>query len=74
MRLTKIKTILSVIILLTVTGMCQLAFADSGNEFVTALTGKFPPFSYYNTQGELAGFDVDVSREIARRLKKQPRI
>ncbi len=43
-------------------------------EFATALTGKFPPFSYYDEKGELAGFDVDVSREIARRLHRESRI
>lgn len=43
-------------------------------EFVTALTGKFPPFSFYNEKGELAGFDVDISREIARRLNRESRI
>ena len=43
-------------------------------EFVTALTGKFPPFSHYDEKGELAGFDVDVSREIARRLQRESRI
>ncbi len=43
-------------------------------EFVTALTGKFPPFSFYDRQGKLAGFDVDVSREIARRLHRKCRI
>ncbi|MEJ2649524.1 MAG: ABC transporter substrate-binding protein/permease [Sedimentisphaerales bacterium] len=48
--------------------------AETGGEFVTALTGKFPPFSYYNEQGELAGFDVDVSREIASRLGKKSTI
>lgn len=35
-----------------------------------ALTGKFPPFSFYDQEGELAGFDVDVSREVARRLNR----
>jgi His/Glu/Gln/Arg/opine family amino acid ABC transporter permease subunit len=48
--------------------------AGSDKEFVTALTGKFPPFSYYNGKGNLAGFDVDVSREIARRLHRKSRI
>ncbi len=43
-------------------------------DFVTALSGKFPPFSYYDQQGELAGFDVDVSREIAERLGKKSKI
>jgi len=34
----------------------------------SALTGKYPPFSYFGTDGELTGFDVDVSKEIARRM------
>lgn len=42
--------------------------------FTAALTGKFPPFSYYNSDGELTGFDVDVSREIARRMDRPARI
>jgi len=33
-----------------------------------ALTGKYPPFSFYDRDGELAGFDVDVSRGVAREL------
>ncbi len=33
-----------------------------------ALTGKFPPFNYYNEQGELAGFDVDVANAIGKRI------
>lgn len=46
----------------------------SSEEFTAALTGKFSPFSYYNRRGRLAGFDVDVSREIARRLHRKCRI
>lgn len=37
----------------------------------TALTGKFPPFSFYSENGELSGFDVDVAREIARRIDRR---
>ncbi len=37
-------------------------------EFRVALTGKYPPFSMYNTEGELVGFDVDVSEAVARRM------
>lgn len=39
--------------------------------FRVALTGKYPPFSFYNEKGELAGFDVDVSREIAERIGRE---
>lgn len=49
------------------------AFADD-DEFVVALTGKFPPFSYYDSNGELTGFDYDVSQEIAKRLGKKCKI
>ena len=47
---------------------------SADDEFITALTGKFPPFSYYNENGQLAGFDADVSREIAKRINKKSRI
>ncbi len=33
-----------------------------------ALTGQYPPFSMYDADGQLAGFDVDVSRAVARHL------
>lgn len=33
-----------------------------------AMDPGYPPFSYYNARQELVGFDVDVAREIARRL------
>ncbi|MCI5139755.1 MAG: amino acid ABC transporter substrate-binding protein, partial [Candidatus Electrothrix sp. AR1] len=49
-------------------------FVAAEEEFVTALTGKFPPFSYYDNQGNLAGFDVDVSREIAQRINRKSQI
>lgn len=47
---------------------------DEKETFSSALTGRFPPFSYYNDKGKLAGFDVDVSREIAERLDKKSEI
>lgn len=36
--------------------------------FRVALTGKYPPFSMYDAEGHLIGFDVDVSKAIARRI------
>jgi len=59
-------------VLLSFPGLCHAS--DDNEIFVTALTGKFPPFSYYNEKGELAGFDVDVSREIANRLHLKNKI
>ena len=42
--------------------------------FTSALTGKFPPFSFYDANGELTGFDIDVSHQIARRIGRKPKI
>ncbi|MCM3706370.1 MULTISPECIES: transporter substrate-binding domain-containing protein [Cytobacillus] len=33
-----------------------------------AMGGKYPPFNYINDKNELDGFDVDISKEIAKRL------
>jgi polar amino acid transport system substrate-binding protein len=33
-----------------------------------AMSGGYPPFNFYNEKNELVGFDVDVSKEVARRL------
>jgi len=52
--------------------VCWMAIPAMAQErqepFRVALTGKYPPFSYYDNKGRLAGFDVDVSGEIAKRL------
>ncbi|MFQ5586521.1 MAG: ABC transporter permease subunit, partial [Thermodesulfobacteriota bacterium] len=51
-------------------GSVSSTHADGSDTFKVALTGKYPPFSMYDNRGELAGFDVDVSREVARRLNR----
>ncbi len=37
-----------------------------------ALEGTYPPFSFKDPKQQLTGFDVDVVREIARRMKVKP--
>ncbi|GGY08455.1 transporter substrate-binding domain-containing protein [Paludibacterium paludis] len=37
-----------------------------------ALEGTYPPFNFKDAKQELTGFDVDVVREVARRLKVKP--
>ncbi len=32
------------------------------------MSSEYPPFAFYNKNGELEGFDVDMAREIAKRL------
>ncbi|MBD3419023.1 MAG: ABC transporter permease subunit [Chitinivibrionales bacterium] len=60
------------------TGVCLCAMLtivysspDASEAFSVALTGKYPPFSFYSDSGTLTGFDVDVSAEIARRLDRR---
>ncbi len=42
--------------------------------FSVALTGQYPPFSFYSGTGELTGFDVDISGAIAEKLNRDLRI
>ena len=46
----------------------------TNGELVGGFVSGFPPFSYHDEAGELAGFDVDVFVEIAGRLGVTPRI
>jgi len=39
-----------------------------GEVFRVACTGRYPPFSYYDADGELVGFDVDVSKAVGEKL------
>ncbi len=43
-----------------------------GSEFVYAMSGMYRPFNYMEG-GELRGFDVDIGREISRRMGKAPK-
>ena len=44
---------------------------EDDDAFTIALTGKYPPFSFYSSDGKLVGFDVDVSREVAKKMGKE---
>ncbi len=56
------------VLLITVVSLSGVSGSAQGRDdarFTVALTGKYPPFSFYSQEGELAGFDVDVSKSIA---------
>lgn len=46
----------------------DLAKIKTAGIFKVGTEGTFPPFTYHNTAGDLVGFDVDIAREIAKRL------
>jgi His/Glu/Gln/Arg/opine family amino acid ABC transporter permease subunit len=52
-------------------GTPRAASADSTRDgvLVVGLTGKYPPFSYFDERGELAGFDVDFAKALCAEMR-----
>lgn len=50
----------------------DLAKIQSAGVFKIGTEGTYPPFTYHDASGALTGFDVDIGREIAKRLKVKP--
>lgn len=44
---------------------------DEG-KLVIGTEGTYPPFTFHDDKGELTGFDVEIAREIAKRLGVEP--
>lgn len=66
-KLTKSFALTALILTATLSALTSLTAAPKSaeQELRVALTGKYPPFSFYSSEGKLVGFDVDVSRLIA---------
>ena len=69
------KKLLSIILSITMLiSMGTVAFADSVNgpmqkaKIKVGISADFPPFEYYNENGELYGFDVDLMNYIGERI------
>ena len=48
-------------------------YIKSNNELMIATDANWAPYSYINDAGEMEGFDVDVGREIAKRMGVEAR-
>lgn len=48
-----------------------LNLVDDG-KLTFAMSGEYRPFNFYDKSGQLAGFDVDIGKEISKRLDLQP--
>ncbi|ATZ12462.1 amino acid ABC transporter substrate-binding protein [Erwinia amylovora] len=46
----------------------ELAKVQSAGTLKIGTEGTYPPFSYHDTSGKLIGFDVEIGREVAKRL------
>jgi len=64
-RLSKV-TILAILLF----SFFSFGYAGKQDPLTIALTGKYPPFSFFNQHGKLDGFDVDIAKEIANILHK----
>lgn len=49
-----------------------LAKVQDEGELVIGTEGTYPPFSFHDDKGELTGFDVEIAREITKRLGVEP--
>lgn len=73
-KLLHIFTTTAIIVTLLSLSACSEKEKDSltrvqdAGEISFAMSGGYPPFNFYNDQNQLVGFDVDVAREVARRL------
>lgn len=59
-----------IILLVALMSSCQSK--DEAKTFSFASSGEFHPFSFVDEKGELQGYDIDVGREIAKRLDLKP--
>jgi len=73
-----VKRLLALLLLLLSALYPTLAFAQVGDggegaarELVVGLTGKYPPFNYFDASGKLTGFDVDVAEDLCRRTNRR---
>ncbi|TIH20241.1 ABC transporter substrate-binding protein [Marinifilum sp. JC120] len=65
--------VFTLLIAVAFTGCAQqektgLAKVKEAGEVSFAMSGGYPPFNFFNKQNELVGFDVDVAKEVAKRL------
>ncbi|SFN35903.1 amino acid ABC transporter substrate-binding protein [Xenorhabdus japonica] len=74
------KTIISILLVsIFQLNISYLAYAQSTLDniqstgtFRIGTEGAYAPFSYHDTSGKLTGFDVEIGREIALRMKVKP--
>jgi His/Glu/Gln/Arg/opine family amino acid ABC transporter permease subunit len=56
--------------LLTIGGLPS-AWGSDSDILRVGLTGKYPPFNYFDDRGQLGGFDVEVAEALCHRIEKK---
>ncbi len=63
-----LSIILTITMLLTVALPASAAEATAEGTITVGINAQFPPFEYYNENGELYGFDIDLMNYIGERI------
>lgn len=45
--------------------------ADRSKQFILGLDDSFPPFGFRNEKNEIVGYDIDLAKEVAKRMGKE---
>lgn len=45
--------------------------SNRANQFILGLDDSFPPFGFRNEKNEVVGYDIDLAREVAKRMGKE---
>lgn len=58
-------------ILAMLAGMSAVSHSQGAEPLVVGLTGKYPPFNYFDPSGKLVGFDVDIAEALCKDLERK---
>ncbi len=60
-----LRAVPPILILLLLTTGCTTTPTEETPTYIVGVNGDYPPYSYYDTNGELTGFDVEIIKQIA---------
>lgn len=66
MKLTKVLA--AAALSATIFGFASCSKAQKSNKFILGLDASFPPMGYTEADGSIAGYDIDLAKEVAARL------
>lgn len=66
-----LTAILTVALLITGMVACSSDNKDGGKTFTVGFDQNFPPMGFVDEKGEFVGFDLDLAKEVASRLKME---
>lgn len=67
-RLFVVGLLLPLLLLAFSAGAAELAQVKAKGELSFALTGQYPPFNFVDENNQVTGFDVEIGKEIAKRI------